>query len=627
MGAPADQAASAPTTGYSVQRRGFARRLRVWLALVNTRWLEEVGVVVAAALATLYVEWRIVSDPLVFQTDAQIHEFWMRRFQDDGLFHDPLTTALLGTGYQPDGFHFIYWLASHVVDPVLFGELLPLVLQPLAVWLVFRIVREQASWRPAAWIGGALFLVAWDIHRFSGGHPRAFAQPIVLLTVFLLLRRRNAAAALIPPLGALLYPPASVVALAVLLLAALDRGRRLFLNRTRAAWAAAGAVSFAAVTLVTQGLSGSQDLITADEAHRFAEFGPNGQMHFFADSTLDYLKQNYSGFLLKSAGSLLAVSAVLLLLLRPRNAALVRWEVWCMPIAALGLFGAAHAVLFRLYLPHRYTYSLLPFFCIVVAVVLRPTLEAWMQRTRVLLAAAAVLPIAFAFVALSVFPLGPQRSLSGFGSWLVEAGEYLAAGLAVGLLAAVVLARKVRERPMAGAAAASALVVGSLLVAETTFAGGGRNSADTTCRNPGLYGYLRTLPEDTIVAANPRDVNCIPIAARRAVVISRKLYQPWERRYFRIIRQRMFDAVAAFYGPSVDDIVALRTRYGADYLLVDAVRERPWPGMAPFTGEVRHLIRTVRLPAVQQLPSVCRTWQSPKFEIYSLACIGTESAR
>jgi hypothetical protein len=381
------------------------------------------------------------------------------------------------------------------------------------------------------------------------------------------------------------------------------------------------------VTLVTQGLSGSQDLITADEAHRFAEFGPNGQMHFFADSTLEYLKQNYSGFLLKSAGSLLAVSAVLLLLLRPRNVALVRWEVWCMPIAALGLFGAAHAVLFRLYLPHRYTYSLLPFFCIVVAVVLRPTLEAWMQRTRVLLAAAAVLPIAFAFVGLSVFPLGPQRSLSGFGSWLVEAGEYLAAGLAVGLLAAAVLARKVREKPMAAAAAASALVVGSLLVAEATFAGGGRNSADTTCRNPGLYGDLRTLPEDTIVAANPRDVNCIPIAARRAVVISRKLYQPWERRYFRIIRQRMFDAVAAFYGPSVDDIVALRTRYGADYLLADAVRERPWPGMAPFTGEVRHLIRTVRLPAVQRLPSVCRTWQSPKFEIYSLACIGKESAR
>jgi hypothetical protein len=627
MGTPAVRAATGPATGSSVRHHGFASRIETGLALVNTRWLEEAGVVLAAALATLYEEWQIISNSLVFQTDAQIHEFWMRRFQDGRLFHDPLTTALLGTGYQPDGFRFLYWLSSHVVDPVFFGELLPIVLQPLAVWLVFRIVREQASWRPSAWIGGALFLVAWDIHRFSGGHPRAFAQPIVLLTVYLLLRKRNAAAALIPPLGVLLYPPASLVALGVVLLASLDRRQRLLLDRTRAAWATASVVAFGIVTLIVRVLSGSPGLITADEARGFAEFGPNGQMRFFVDSSLAYLKQNYSGFLLESAGSLLAVSALLLLVLRPRNAILLRWEVWCMPIAALGLFGIAHALLFLLYLPHRYTYSLLPFFCIVIAVVLRPTFEAWMQRTRALVAAAVVLPVVFALVALTVFPLGPQRSLSGFGSWLTGAAGYLATGFAVGVIAAAALASRAREGAAAVAAAASALVLGSLLVAETTFAGGGRNSSATTCRYPRLYEYVGTLPENAIVAANPRNVHCIPIAARRAVVISRKLYQPWEESYFRIIRRRMFDSIAAFYGPSVKDVVALRTRYGADYLLVHAVQEGPWPGMAPFTGEVRRLLRTVPESAVERLPIVCRTWRSPKFEVYSLACVETVSAR
>src|SRR5918992_816956 len=299
-----------PRSLRATERR--SRLLRAW----PLSWLEDATVVVVAALATLYAEWRILSNPLVFQEDAQIHEYWMRRFQDPGLFHDPLTNALLDTGYSPAGFRLLYWLASHVVDPVLFGELLPLVLQPLAVWLVFRIVRDHVAWRPAAWISAALFLVPWDIHGFSGGHPRAFAQPIVLLAVLLLLRRRNLAAALVPAVGLLLYPPAALVALAIVVLAALDRTQRLFVDRTRAAWAALGAVAFAAVALTTRLVAGPHPLITAEEAHRYPEFGPFGQMDFFARSTLKSLQQNHSGFFLQESGSLLAISALFLLLVR-----------------------------------------------------------------------------------------------------------------------------------------------------------------------------------------------------------------------------------------------------------------------------------------------------------------------
>ena len=44
-----------------------------------------------------------------------------------------------------------------------------------------------------------------------------------------------------------------------------------------------------------------------------------------------------------------------------------------MPVVALLGFAAAQAVLFRLYLPHRYTYPLVAFCAIAVAVALRPT--------------------------------------------------------------------------------------------------------------------------------------------------------------------------------------------------------------------------------------------------------------
>jgi hypothetical protein len=594
-------------------------------------WYEDVLVAVAAFFLTLHAEWRLIPNPLTFQTDSMIHEYWMRRFQDGGLFGDPLTEALLETGYSPPAFRSLYWLASQVVDPVFFGELLPLVLQPLAVWLVFRIVRAQLDWRPAAWIAAALFLVPWDVHRFSGGHPRAFAQPVVLATVLLLLNRRHRVAALVPAMGLLLYPPAGVVALVIVFLGAFDRHARLFVNGERARWAGISALAAGAAVVLTRLTTGSQAILGESEARLYPEFGERGQMHFFQSSALDFLSQNYSGFFLHDSGSILAVAALLLLVVRPRNANLLRWEVWCMPIAALLLFGAAHALLFRLYLPHRYTYALLPFFCIAIAVFLRPTFQALTVRSRGWLAAAPALALAVALLALTVFPLGPRLSLSGFGDWLGDGAPYLGIGLAVGTLAAAVVwsqtagGRAVRAAAAAGAAAVSA---GSLLVAEVAFAGGARSPGASACREANLYSHLRTLPNETIIAADPFDSNCIPIAARRSVVISRKLYQPWAVDYFRVIRERMFQTVDAFYGASIGDVVALRERYGADYLLVrQGAAKRRWPGMEPFTSEVRRLRSSVDVPATEQLPRQCVTWRGRRHELYDLACVAAEESQ
>jgi hypothetical protein len=591
-------------------------------------WLEDVAVVLAALLATAHAEWRMLSDHLVVQTDAKIHEYWMRRFQDPALFDDPLTEALLATGYSPPGFRLVYWLGSHVVDPVFLGELLPLVLQPLAVWLVFRIVRAHSPWRPAAWIASALFLVPWDIHRFSGGHPRAFAQPIVLLAVFLLLSRRNLLAALVPPLGVLLYPPAGALALAILFLASLERERRFFVDRSRFGWAAASAAVLAAAVIVPRLLTGvAGDLITAAQARAYPEFGASGQMHFFASSTLGYLKQNYSGFALRDSGSILAVATLLLLVARLRNATLLRWEVWCMPIAALALFGAAHALLFHLYLPHRYTYSLIPFFCIAIAVALRPTLEALAGRARLGLLLAPVLPFGAALVALTLFPLGPQLSLDEVGAWLESALPYLGVAVVAAAVVALVSWKRPAENAALRAAAAAGILAAAILIGEVSYAGGGESPAATSCRNTSLYAHLRTLPKDAIVAGDPVDVDCIPIAARRAVVISRKLYQPWEPEYFEMIRDRMFWTIRAYYGPSVPALAELRERYGADYVVVRLrKREQPWPRMAPFTDELRRLLRSVDIPAALRLPERCRTWRSTRFAVYDLACSATRSS-
>jgi hypothetical protein len=596
-----------------------------WTA-TPSRVVEEALVVTIAFAANLRVEWTIITGSRIYQSDATVHEFWMRRFQDSGLFGDPLTASLLETGYSPPAFRLLFWLASHAVDPVFFGELLPLVLAPLSVWLVFRIVRAHVAWWPAAWIAAALFLVPWDIHRFSGGHPRAFAQPIVLLTVLLLIARRNHAAAFVPPIGLLLYPPAGLTALVVVVLAALDPRRRRVVSLQDVRWAGVSVLGVGAAALLTRLTTASQEMISAPAARDHAEFGAEGQMRFFVDSTREYLSQNYSGFSLHDSGSILAIACLLVLLIRPRNARFLRWEVWCMPIASLLLFAVAHAVLFRLYLPHRYTYALLPFFCIAIGVLIRPLFDWLAVRRALALAAAALLGVVAAALALTLFPLGPRVSAAGLGAWLVDATPWLAVGFAVGLVLAA--ADHWRSAATASVGAAAALVAGSVLVSTVAFANGGRYSVPIRCQQPDLEQFAQALPKDAIIAADPFESSCIPLETERAVVISRKLYQPWTQGFFATIRDRMFLTVEAFYGPSIDAVIELRERYGADYLVVRTQgAERSWDGMEPFTGEVERLQRTTLVPAIERLPKRCLAKDGAELDVYDLACVASEAMK
>ena len=127
----------------------------------------------------------------------------------------------------------------------MFGEWLGVALMAAAGWLVFAIVREHADWRPAAWIGAALFL-ALQGHRFFGGFPRGFLHVVVLLTVLLALRRRERAAALVAGRRRAVLPAGGVAGgrRAVRLRAALARpAAGLDPQRLRTAALAAGSAS------------------------------------------------------------------------------------------------------------------------------------------------------------------------------------------------------------------------------------------------------------------------------------------------------------------------------------------------------------------------------------------------
>jgi hypothetical protein len=594
----------------------------------RARSLESIAALVACTIVSVLISRRLLRADIV-SDDALVHQYWMWHWKDPQLFNDPLTAALRDSQRYPDGYELLFRLASEFFDPVSFGEWLGIGLMALSGWLIFLIVRDQTDWRPGPWIAAGVFLALINIHRFHGGFPRAFVHPVVLLTVLLLMRRHLLWAALVAAGGALFYPPASLLAVGVVAFSAVDWGRRPRLDRRRTAFAVlTGALALAAV-LGPQLFDGAPPRVfTASEAHRYADFGEYGPLHFFNPSLINYLRQNRSGFDLQAAGSVLVLAGLALLLLRG-NLRLLRREVIALPVVSLAAFAAAQAVLFKLYLPHRYTYPLVAFFAIVVGVTLRPTWTALWSRRRSWLYAIALLcaPLAFYVLGVYAFPLGPTRPLKQLGSddTLLQVG---AVGLVGGALALLLARKRGWSAPALGAAVTGlALIVAILGVPDRTARG-------SPCPTGEAAQFMSTLPKDAIIAGDPYDMKCIPYTARRPVVISTQLAPAYEVDYFHEGRERLFADLRAYYGPDVDALIDLHRRYGATHVWVrrEAIRnemtkpngDRWHPWQDPYGKYVRQLLSEGE-PAVLDLPRECRVWSLGPSEVYDIACISSQT--
>jgi hypothetical protein len=351
-------------------------------------------------------------------------------------------------------------------------------------------------------------------------------------------------------------------------------------------------------------------VMTADEAREFPEFGEHGALHFFVPSVVEYLRQNRSGFDLRTSGSILLLAGLALLLVRPSNLRLLRAEVLALPVVSLAAFAASQAVLFKLYLPHRYTYPLVAFLAIAVAVSLRPTWVAFAKRPFLLLVA----PVAVAALAVYAFPLAPPEP---------DPSSLTMAAIAVAIVAGAALVALRRPAPATGAILTGVTLAGLLLVLPD------RVPSGTACPQRPVGRYLAGLPKDAVIAGDPRDLMCVPATSRRAVVISTQLAPSYEADYFRTGRARMFAMLRAYYGPSRKAISELATRYGATELWVrrDAVRRElsggglRWRGdQLPYGRYVRSLVRQ-GTPAVLSLPAACRRFRRGPVEVYEIACL------
>lgn len=561
------------------------------MALGRTRWWFAASLVVAASYGCLALA-EAFSGPYVVQDDARQHVFWMSRFLDPGLFPGDLIADYFQS-VAPAGYTAFYRLLAGVgLQPQVVNKLLPLALGIVGTAYCFRLSMLLCPVPFAAWISTVLLnQKLWLTTALVSGTPRAFLVVTFLAFLYYLARKSVIPCLATIVLQGLLYPQLVFVMAGVLAVRCVAWGPwppRLISDRQTRRLCLAGLVTACAVLApYAVQTSAFGPVITEAEARQWPEFQPGGRTTFFhAHPWTFWITGQRSGMFPSALPVLMGVGLLLPFLLRLRSrltladavdrerASLLTQTAW----ASLAMFAAAHAVLFHLFFPSRYTEHSLP---VVLA-----------------LASGIALVILLDAVCHWVGPRAGRLALSR---------QQLAAGLAIALGIAVL-------------GYPALLWAGGASFPRTSYKVG---------REPALYAFLAAQPRDSFIASLSSEADYLPTFAQRPVLTAREYAIPLHLSYYRQIRTRVMDLIQAQYSPDFSTVSSFIDRYGVDFWLLDREAFRAdyldahaWAKQfQPLTADASNRLKQGPAPALSMVMDRCAAFSGERVVLLDATCV------
>lgn len=510
---------------------------------------------------------------VVFDDDARQHIYWMARFLDPALFPDDPTTDFIASYiFAPLGYQWLYRCGTMFLEPLLLSQVVSLGLLLGALWLLDGLVRFYTDDRLNRCISGLLFLLYHThnpIHNIMGGFARSFAMPLLLLFLLFLQRQALRTALLVVFIELVFYPPTLLNTLAL----AGDELLKRWWRRQRDRWLALDIVCLLAVTAAAavvlvsvyseeKAVSGAN--VTYAEARQMAEFYPGGRSVFFQDNWLVYILTGRSGIGLGHLAPFLGVIAIM--------GSVLGWKrlripslVWGLTWTSLALFTLAHLVLFRLYLPSRYTfYTMSLAALLVIGVNVRPFWDICLD---------------------SCGTLG-KRVRHASRRW-----RYLGAGSA-----------------LAGYALLQSFVVYAidprLVVLDR--------------QDMAMLDFLHTLPGTSLIAGHPFDMDNVPLFAQRKVLVSGEISHPYYLGHYRRIKDKLRDTLETYYSDAWEDVLSFVQQYHVDAFVIHLQRFHPHAlqkqvFFEPFDSMLRPTLQQRSTFILQHAPQSLRCFENERY--------------
>ncbi|MCB1054701.1 MAG: hypothetical protein KDD11_04225 [Acidobacteria bacterium] len=542
------------------------------------------AIVILAFLLAAWAHRETLLRPYVVNNDSCQHIYWMQRWQHPERFAGDLLT-LYAHDYQPSGWRAFYRAWSPLIDPLVLSRWLPLFLFAGCCGLVFRFVAGFAG-RFAGTLAAALFAVSpLFLQKMAGGHPRSFAMPILLLTLVLLRERRHGWLGVVLGTASLFYPMVFLLAAGTAGLAAVgDLWRRRSEGPLRSrlrSWApvAAGILLGCALVVVQYGPG------------RDPRLGPTASGELMRTSPEFYARGRQAH--LPSPGP----AAVLVESLRR-----------ALPDVRTWLPGEARGPM-----PRLEAAGLLVLLALALLLVLRRRLTIPPELIALLVAAYTL--YITAVVLLSLLYL-PRR-------YVMYALPFLAVILLALLGAHLVERLSGRRRQVAQV---------TLLLVVLSFAPGLDGvGLDDYSAHADLFGFLRTLPDDSLIAPYPYLGDGIPIFTGRTVFLSYELSNPYFVTYWQTVTRRLDDFFDAYYAADPRGVSAFCRAYEVDYLVVDrhyferaVIDSRRGAYFEPFSSRIREETAERTEFALASPPPAAVVWSSEDDRTQVISCSAWE---
>lgn len=532
-----------------------------------------------------------LSQDYIVQDDARIHIVWLQQFIDPQLFPNDLF-AQYYQSIQSMGFKWLYWLAAKLgVAPLLFAKLLPTLLGLLTTLYCFRLVLQLIPIPVAAFLS-ALILNQniWLKDDLISATPRSFAYLLFIAFLYYLLKRSLIPCLLVIALQGVFYPQLLFVEIGVLYLRLFYwQGRSLQLshNKSDYKFAIAGTVIVIIASIVfAANASQFGALATVKQMQTMPEFALNGRREYFGVDPISFWFRGASGLRFPLFPPIIWLSVGLPILLNAKLSVnkFLTGEIRILPqvfFASLDMFGLAHLLFPKLYLPSRYTfYSFRIIMSIAAGIVISALLHCgyrWLQNKK-----------------------QSQTKLT--------LREQILVGFC-GLFAV--------------AAIVTPAVPALFLDCQNWIVG----------KTPQLYQFLAQTPEDSLIASLAETANNIPAFSRRSVLVNQELALPYHPVFYAEVQQRIVDLLHLQYSPDLSETKAILQNYGIDFLILedrsfapDYLLQQDWlmhSAVNPIVSETIAQLQQGTRPALVPYVDRCSVFSENNLTVLDAACINS----
>ena len=527
------------------------------------------------------------SGEYVIQDDARQHVFWLQRFRDRDLFpHDLIADYFQSVA--PFGYQTVYRIfAWFGIEPIFASKILPLILGLLTTGFCFAVCLQLLSVPIAGFIASLLLNQnLWMQDGLVSATPKAFIYPIFLAFLYYLLKRSLLGIIIAIALLGLFYPSLILICAIILGLQILSFDETLpslSLNKKDYLLCATG-LSIALIILLPYVLISSEfgPVITVSEARNLPEFFPGGRASFFndSDSWNFWFNEARSGIRLPIAliPQLVYAGLLLPILLRYSSrfplAKKISKGIILLPqliCASLVIFFTAHALLFKLHLPSRYT----------------------QHSFRIVMILAASLALT---IILDTIFQWANRQFNSQISQLLTLGTTVVFGITL-----MIYPISWKSFPWTG------YIIG---------------------KQPALYEFFQAQPKDILIASLSREANNLPTFAQRSILTGKEYAIPYHTGYYYQFRQQTIDLINAQYSDNIDVLVNFIQKYEIDFWLFSAslhpnhITKDPWlMNYQPIANEVVKQLKQGKKPVLKRFIKKCSVWNNKGLVVLDSHCI------